>query len=102
MLLIKAANQGAQQGLPRTLLLVLLNQWSPGERSSRSPLAYDTLASMLNLIEGGCERRAHLKKAKAACLAKDPTDPQSPHAHRILLMLPAVYRLWSMTRLRHH
>ena len=39
--------------------------------------------------------------ARAAFLAKDENNKLDPAAYRLLLMLPALYRLWSKSRLRH-
>ena len=77
-----------------------LDQWSPGDLSLLSLGAFEALATMLNLVEGGCEWPTHLRKARAAFLAKDPGNPHDPLAQRLLLMLPAVYRLWGRVRLR--
>ena len=39
--------------------------------------------------------------ARAAFLPKEEEDPMEPQSYRVLLMLPATYRLWAKTRLRH-
>ena len=56
---------------------------------------------MLNDIEKGAPWPEQLKSARAAFLSKDPEDELNPLAYRVLLMLPAIYRMWSKTRLRH-
>ena len=38
---------------------------------------------------------------RAVFMGKDPEKDKDPPAYRILLMMPAVYRLWSRTRLAH-
>ena len=64
-------------------------------------MAYDLLAMMLNSIEEGAEWPKQMNKARAAFMAKDENDKLNPLSHRVLLMLPGVYRLWSRTRLAH-
>ena len=41
-----------------------------------------------------------MQTARAAFLAKDAEDTLEPVSYRVLLMLPAAYRLWARTRLR--
>ena len=78
-----------------------LDQWTPGDLKMISDKAYEKLAAMLNMILAGAKWPTHLERARAAFLSKDPRDTLNPLAYRILLMLPAVYRMWSKTRLRH-
>ena len=63
--------------------------------------AYEYLADMLNDIENGAPWPEQLTTARAAFLSKDPDDELNTLAYRVLLMLPAIYRMWSKNRLRH-
>ena len=56
---------------------------------------------MLNAIENGADWPAQMNEARAAFMCKDEEDALNPHAYRVLLMLPAIYRLWGRTRLAH-
>ena len=77
------------------------DQWAPADLKLLSPKAYEALAEMLNLIEEGAEWPKQMKTARAAFLPKDDECLLNPEAYRVLLMLPAVYRLWARTRLKH-
>ena len=63
------------------------------------PLA--KLAELLNLIENEGRWPTEMLTARAAFLAKDEGDAMEPLAYRVLLMLPATYRLWAKVRLQH-
>ena len=63
--------------------------------------AYGYLADMFNAIENGASWPEQLTSAGAAFLSKNPNDELNPLAYRVLLMLPALYRMLSKTRLRH-
>ena len=78
-----------------------LDQWAPGDFKLLSDLALEKLAEMLNMVEEGAEWPEQLGKARAAFLSKSPEDVLNPLEYRVLLMLPATYRMWSKTRLRH-
>ena len=78
-----------------------LDQWAPGDMKLHSQTAFETFAELLNMIEEGAEWPEQLKVAGAAFLSEDPKERLDPLEYRVLLMLPAVYRLWSKTRLRH-
>ena len=57
--------------------------------------ADDALAVMLNLIEEGTEWPTQMRAARAALLAKDPSDPHDPMKQRVLTVLSPLYRAWS-------
>ena len=78
-----------------------LDQWAPADVKMLSTKAFKYLADMLNDIEGGAPWPEQLNIARAAFLSKGSEDELNPLAYRVLLMLPAVYRMWSKTRLRH-
>ena len=78
-----------------------LDQWAPGDMKMISDAALDALAEMLNMVEEGAEWPEQLRVARAAFLSKNPEERLDPLEHRVLLMLPSTYRLWSKTRLRH-
>ena len=78
-----------------------LDNWAPADLKMLPRIAYDQLAVMLNMIEAGTPWPEDIMKARAAFLATDSEDEQNPAAYRVLLMLSAVYRLWSKTRLLH-
>ena len=77
------------------------DQWGPGDLKKLFPLAYSRLAQMLNAIEKGAERPAQMNKSRAAFMCKAEEVALNPLAYRVLLMLPAIYRLWGRTRLAH-
>ena len=77
------------------------DQWGPVDLKKWSPLAFDILAEMLNAIEEGATWPKQMQNARAAFMSKDEEDTLNPAAYRVLLMLPAVYRLWARTRLAH-
>lgn len=77
-----------------------LGQWAPADLRMLSPKAHEALAMMLNEVEGGKAWPSQLQTARAAFLPNDEINSQCPLEHRVLLMLPAVYRMWATTRLR--
>ena len=56
---------------------------------------------MLNCIEKGAKWPTQLNGPRVAFMSKDEDDELDPLAYRVLLMLPAVYRMWARTRLAH-
>ena len=56
---------------------------------------------MLNNVEQGESWPEEMNEARAAFMSKDDKDTSNPLAYRVLLMLPAVYRMWARTRLAH-
>lgn len=78
-----------------------LDRWTPAEMRMLSLKAYGYLADMLNYIEHGASWPEQLTSARAVLLSKEPDDELNPLAYRALLMIPAIYRMWSETRLRH-
>ena len=78
-----------------------MDRWTPAEMRMLSTKAYGYLADLLNDIEKGAPWPEQLTAARAAFLSKDPNDELNPLAYRLLLMLAALYRMWSKTRLRH-
>ena len=59
------------------------------------------LADLFNDVERGAPWPEQFTNARVAFLATDPNDELNPLAYRVLLMLAALYRLWSKSRLRH-
>ena len=53
------------------------------------------------MIEKGAKWPKQLTTARAAFLAKEEDSDMDPLAHRVLLMLASVYRLWGKIRLVH-
>ena len=78
-----------------------LDQWAPADLKMWSKEALVQLAKLMNLIEKSGRWPKQMKSARAAFLPKEEEDPLEPQSYRVLLMLPAVYRLWAKTRLRH-
>ena len=68
--------------------------WLPRE-------AFVQLCVLLTLIEAGHQWPAQLLHARAHTLSKDPDDPFSPLAYRLLLITPILYRAWAKLRLTH-
>ena len=77
------------------------DQWGPADLKKLSKKAYARLAEMFNRIEGGANWPTQMNESRAAFMAKDEDDELNPLAYRVLLMLPAIYRLWGRTRLAH-
>ena len=71
-----------------------LDQWDPADLKLLSGEACKRLADLFNLIESGCSWPKMLTSARAAFLAKEEDSDMDPLAHRVLLMLAAVCRLW--------
>ena len=63
--------------------------------------AFQRLAEMFNCIEDGANWPTQMNESRAAFMSKDEDDEWNPLAYRVLLMLPAIYRLWGRTRLAH-
>ena len=78
-----------------------LGQWTPADLRMLAPKAYEALAKMLNEIERGKAWPSQMHNARAAFLPKEATNSQDPLEYRVLLMLPAVYRMWAKARLKH-
>ena len=78
-----------------------LDQWTPADLRMLAPKAYEALAKMLNEIERGKAWPSQMHNARAAFLPKEATNSQDPLEYRVLLMLPAVYRMWAKARLKH-
>lgn len=79
----------------------VLDQWASADLKMLPLKAYGYLADLLNDVEKGAPCPEQLRNARAAFLSKDPEDELNPLAYRVLLMLAALYRMWSNTRLRH-
>ena len=78
-----------------------MDQWGPADLKLLSTLACKQLATFFNLIEGGAPWPEQLRYARAAFLAKEEDSDLDPMDYRVLLMLPAIYRLWGKIRLEH-
>ena len=77
-----------------------MDGWEPAEIALLSPALFAKLALLFNLIEDGAEWPACTNHARAAYLSKDPDNADDPLAYRVLLILPAFYRLYGTVRLR--
>ena len=77
------------------------DQWAPADLKLLSLKAFEALAILLNIIEDGAPWPEQMTTARAAFLPKEEEHFLEPDAYRVLLMLPAVYRLWARTRLGH-
>ena len=77
------------------------DQWTPADLKTWPHIAFYWLSVMLNLVEEGAGWANSLLTARAVFMAKDPAKDKDPLAYRVLLMMPAVYRLWARTRLQH-
>ena len=75
--------------------------WGLVDLKKLSPLAYKLLARMLNKFDAGADWPEEMNEARAAFMAKVENDMFDPLAYRVLLMLPAVYMMWTRTRLAH-
>ena len=78
-----------------------LDHWPPCEFRLLALVAFNHLATLLNLLEEVAAWPSKLLHAKGAFLCKEPATPYEPMAYRILLVLPTLYRKWATTRLRH-
>ena len=78
-----------------------MDQWCPGDFRLLSDLAFEHLAELLNMVEETGQWPAALTHCRAAFLAKEEAESLDPLGFRVLLMLPAVYRLWARLRLNH-
>ena len=58
------------------------------------------LAELFNEIEKDGRRPSQLMITRAAFYSKDENEPHNPMAYGLLLMMPAVYRLWAECRLK--
>ena len=65
------------------------------------PVAYEAISKMLNEIVKGKAWPKQMHTARAAFLPKEEGGSQDPLEYRVLLMLPAVYRMWAKVRLSH-
>ena len=72
-----------------------LDQWAPADLKMWSRGALPQLAALLNLIEKTGRWQTQMQTARAAFLPKEEEDPLEPQSYRVLLMLPATYRLWA-------
>ena len=77
------------------------DQWAPADLKLWSHKAFSWLADMLNVIEEQKVWPKEMLKVRAAFMAKDVQKDKDPLAYRVLLMMPAVYRLWAKVRLSH-
>ena len=78
-----------------------IDQWAPGDLKLFSPLAFEWIANLLNLIEEGAEWPKQMCTARAAFLVKEVDGDMDPLSYRVLLMLPSIYRLWAQVGLQH-
>eukprot|EP00973_Karenia_brevis_P034687 4786751-Karenia_brevis.AAC.1 len=56
---------------------------------------------MFDLIEKGSHWPKQTLHSRASLLSKNPDRPFHALEYRLLLIMPAIYRLWAKTRLRH-
>ena len=75
--------------------------WLPADLRVCSPQAIRWLTNLYNLVEEGESWPKDIMKARAVALAKtEPPSIDDVFQYRLLLMLPAVYRIWAKARLR--
>ena len=70
-----------------------MTQWSPGDLKLLSPLAFEHLATFLNMVESGCDWPEQFSHARASLLSKGEEEDMDPGGYRIFLMMDSVYRL---------
>ena len=75
--------------------------WTPTDFAMLSDEAFELLATLLNLIEGGRSWPVALLHAKAAMLANTEVFSFDSLVYRILMILSTLYRKLAATRLRH-
>ena len=78
-----------------------MDQWCPGDFRLLSDLSFEHLTEFFNFVEETGSWPKDLTHCGAAFLAKEEVDSLDPLGFRVLLMLPAIYRLWARTRLSH-
>ena len=78
-----------------------MDQWNPADLKLLSRGACDELANLFDMIEKGAKWPKQLITVRAAFLAKAEDSDMDPLAHRVLLMLASVFRLWGEIRLVH-
>ena len=78
-----------------------IDKRKPAEFKMSSTEVLNRLADMMNIIEEGAEWPKQMNVPRAACTAKEEGNALSPTDYRVLLMMPAAYRPWAKTRLRH-
>eukprot|EP00973_Karenia_brevis_P036968 5096348-Karenia_brevis.AAC.1 len=76
-----------------------LDCWHPVDFKLFPHEAFIWLARLLDLVEFGAPWPSATLHAKAVLLSKDRLKPYSPLDYRILMVMPAVYRIWAKARL---
>ena len=76
-----------------------MDSWEPAEIALLSPALFAKVAMLYNLIEAVADWPAGTNHARAAYLSKDPDKADDPLAYRVLLILPALYRVYGTIRL---
>ena len=72
----------------------------PGDLRCLNETAKKWLVALLNMVEEGEPWPRGVREARAVTLAKtSPPSAEDPFQYRLLLMLPALYRLWARMRL---
>lgn len=77
------------------------DEWYPADFKMLSDLSFLWLAELLNLVEQGSGWPKQMTQARAVYMPKDADKERDPLAYRVVLILPAVYRLWARVRLAH-
>ena len=78
-----------------------LDNWEPAELGLLCTEAYHWIAVMFNKIEEGYPWPEGSEHVRAAYLAKDANRSADPLAYRVLMLLPAMNRVWGSMRLKH-
>ena len=78
-----------------------MDQWTPADLKMLPKTACRRLAQMFNAIEKGAKWPQEQTSARAAFMAKEEGIDLDPQSYRVLLMLPATYRLYAKIRLKH-
>ena len=82
-------------------LLTGLDSFHPVDFRLLPLKAFEWIAQIFTMVEAGCACPKDSLHIGAHLLPKDTTKPYDPLAYRILLITPALYRLWARCRLSH-
>ena len=74
--------------------------FEPAEMALLPKEAYQHMADLLNLIEGGAQWPRGIQEARAAFMEKAEGNVDQALKFRVLRILPALYRRWGGTRMR--
>ena len=77
-----------------------MDGWATQEFALLSDAAVEEIAKMLNAIEAGADWPHQCKSGRAAFLSKDKANSTDALNHRVLTILPVLYRRYATRRLR--